>query len=250
MNQFYLDNRRFIDLTKPLDISIPMRGDSKNLRAWYVDSPRFEPVRTDKYVGSVAEGGSVNFRNIYFNPHGHGTHTECLGHITKEVYSVNDIINRYFFKAQVISVLPKRRDNMGKVDFVITRDQLEKLKLEAEALIIRTLPNDQLKKSKNYSATNPPYFEADCADLIIEKGVKHLLVDVPSVDREEDNGELAFHHRFWEVPNKPNFERTITELVFVHNEIKDGEYVLNLQISPFVNDAAPSRPILYQIENL
>jgi len=250
MNQFFLDSTRLIDLTKPLDISIPLRGDNKNLRAWYVDAPKFEPVRTDKYVGSVAEGGSVNFRNVFFNPHGHGTHTECLGHITREVYSVNDILNKYFFEAKVISVLPKRRDNKGKVDFVVTRDQLEKLDLKAEALIIRTLPNDQSKKSRNYSATNPPYFEADCADLLIENGIKHLLVDVPSVDREEDEGELAFHHRFWEVPGKPNFERTITELVFVHNDIRDGEYILNLQLAAFVNDAAPSRPVLYKIETI
>lgn len=248
MNRLYIDQNFFIDLQNPLDISIPLRADSKNPRAWYVDVPRFEPVRTEHYTGSVQEGGAVNFRDIYFNPHGHGTHTECLGHITREVYSINDVLNRFFFSAQVVSILPKRREFQGKIDFVITRDQLEKLQIDSEALIIRTLPNDLGKKNKNYSNSNPPYLDVACAKWMLEKGVKHLLVDLPSVDREEDGGELAFHHQFWEVPEKPNFERTITELIFVRNEIKDGKYIMNLQTAPFVNDAAPSRPVLYAIQ--
>ena len=247
MNRLYIDENSFIDLQNPLDISIPLRADAKNPRAWYVDSPRFEPVRTEHFTGSVQEGGSVNFRDVYFNPHGHGTHTECLGHITREVYSINDVLDRFFFTAQLISVLPKRREVEGKVDFVITRDQLEKFAVDCEALIIRTLPNDLGKKNKNYSNSNPPYFDVACAQWMLEKGVKHVLVDLPSVDREEDGGELAFHHQFWEVPEKPNFERTITELIFVRNEIKDGKYIMNLQTAPFVNDAAPSRPVLFAI---
>jgi arylformamidase len=249
MNRLFLEDGRFIDLGLPLDISIPLQFNSKNVRAWYVDPPVSEPVRTAQYTGSVAEGGAVNFRNVFFNPHGHGTHTECLGHITKHLYSINDVLEKYFFRAQVISILPKRRTNGSQIDFVITAEQLLQQNLYTEALIIRTLPNEVSKRQRNYSSTNPPYFEAECADILIQNGVKHLLVDLPSVDREEDNGVLAFHHRFWEVPDRPNFERTITELVFVKNEIQDGEYVLNLQLAPFVNDASPSRPVLYAIQD-
>lgn len=248
MNRVLLEDGRAIDLNAPLDISLPLRFDSTNVRAWYVEPPVCEPVRTQQYTGSVAEGGAVNFRNVFFNPHGHGTHTECLGHITSHVYSVNDVLQYFFFKARLISLLPKRRVNGNKVDFVITADQLEKLDLDTEALIVRTLPNESTKRVRNYSNTNPPYFEAECADVLIKRGIKHLLVDLPSVDREEDGGVLAFHHRFWEVPERPNFERTITELVYVRNEILDGEYLLNLQMAPFVNDASPSRPVLYAIQ--
>ena len=74
------------------------------------------------------------------------------------------------------------------------------------------------------------------------------MIDTPSVDREEDGGELAFHHAFWKVPQQPNHQRTITELIFVDNEIKDDVYLLELQLAAFVNDAAPSRPVLYKIE--
>lgn len=247
--KLYLDNDHFIDTTKPLDISMSLSDSEYNPRAWYVDKPRFEPVRTEHYIGSVREGGSVNFRNIFFNPHGHGTHTECLGHITEEVHSVNDVINQYFFKARVASILPKRINNdEGGADFVIMPEQLEGIDLsDVDALVIRTMPNEGKKLNRNYSNTNPPYLHVDCAQWILKNNIEHLLVDVPSVDRESDDGKLAFHHAFWEVPGKPNFRRTITELIFVDNMIPDGQYILNFQIAPFVNDAAPSRPVLYKI---
>jgi hypothetical protein len=37
---------------------------------------------------------------------------------------------------------------------------------------------------------------------------------------------------------------TVTELAFIDDAIPDGPYLLNLQVAPFVADAAPSRPIL------
>jgi hypothetical protein len=33
----------------------------------------------------------------------------------------------------------------------------------------------------------------------------------------------------------------------VSNKVEDGEYLLNLMIAPFENDATPSKPILYKI---
>jgi len=68
------------------------------------------------------------------------------------------------------------------------------------------------------------------------------------VDREEDEGVLAFHHAFWQVPENPNFDRTITELIYVDSDIPDGDYILNFQVAPFENDASPSRPVLYKIK--
>jgi hypothetical protein len=39
-------------------------------------------------------------------------------------------------------------------------------------------------------------------------------------------------------------------MIYVPDEISDGEYLLNLQIAPFVSDASPSRPVLFKIKNL
>ena len=244
-----LDNSSYIDTDQPLDISLPLSDADTNPRAWYVEPPKFEPVRTAHYVGSVAEGGSVNFRDVYFNPHGHGTHTECLGHITPEVYSINRTMKTFFFRARLISITPiKLKNEDGKVDAIIVADQIELNDTSAEALIVRTLPNDKGKCTRNYSSANPPYFDVECVKKIIAAGVEHFLTDLPSVDRENDGGTLAFHHAFWEVPENPNFKRTITELIFVNDSISDGEYILSFQIAPFENDASPSRPVLYQIK--
>jgi len=210
-----------------------------------------EPVRFGDWVGKVSEGSSTNFNNIFFNPHGHGTHTECLGHITREFYSINQCLQQFFFLAELISVEPK---SIGK-DLVITKEQIE-IALNGkkpEALVIRTLPNAVAKKSKNYSKTNPPYLEEAAATFIRESGIKHLLIDLPSVDREEDEGKLLSHKAFWNVKDvntlnaDARLDCTITEMIFVNDNVKDGSYVLNLQIASFENDASPSKPVLYQI---
>ena len=248
--KLYIDSKKYINTANPLDISIPISNTNKNLRAWHVDFPIIEPVRGDGFVGAVEEGGSVNFRNIFFNPHGHGTHTECLGHITQEVYSINKFLTTYFFTAELISVSPKEINQKdGTIDLVITKDQLDQQLYgkKIEALVIRTFPNNENKKHLNYTSTNPPYLDVECITVLNECGVKHLLIDLPSVDRESDDGRLAFHHLFWQVPSNPQFDKTITELIYVNNEIKDGPYVLEIQTAPFENDATPSRPVLYAI---
>ncbi|MGV3632003.1 MAG: cyclase family protein [Bacteroidota bacterium] len=243
----YLNDREFIDTAQGTDISLPLINNDQNPLAWYVEPPVFEPVRANGFIGAVAEGGSVNFRNIFFNPHGHGTHTECLGHITEEIHSVNQHLQRYFFNARIVSALPEQRGE----DRVITRKSLGNQLDDCmcEALVIRSLPNEEAKKHKNYSAANPPYLDLDLIELLEQCGVDHLLIDLPSVDRENDNGALAFHHAFWKVPQDPQFHKTITELVFIPDSLQDGNYILNLQTAPFENDASPSRPLLFAVQS-
>lgn len=241
-----------LDLSEPLDISLPLTNDNQNPIAWYQNQPKIEPVTMGDWIGKVSEGkSSTNFNNVFFNPHAHGTHTECLGHITRDFYSVNQCLKQFFFKAEVISIVPECIDE----DLVITKAQVKKA-LEGktlEAIVIRTLPNIESKKHKNYSNTNPPYLEEAAAIFIREKGIKHLLIDLPSVDKEHDEGKLLAHKAFWNVKdvNQLNddarLDCTITEMIFVENSIADGSYLLNLQMAPFENDASPSKPILYRI---
>jgi len=235
-----------VDLGDPIDISMPLHVGKDNPSAWYVSPPTIEPVRTEQFTGAVAEGGSVNFRNISFNPHGHGTHTECVGHIANEVYSINKTLTQFFFLAELISIVPEKQENGDKI---ITWEQIRSA-LQNEnnqAIVIRTLPNYSEKLSKQYSDTNPAFIEAKAMTELIALGIEHFLVDLPSVDKEMDDGVLAAHHAFWEHPEKTNLNRTITELIYVPEEVADRQYLLNLQIAPFENDASPSKPILYAI---
>jgi len=234
-----------VDLSKPRDISLPLRASTKNPEAWYLEKPRIVPVNFDGWVGSVAKGAAVNFNNIWFNPHAHGTHTECVGHISKDFNSVNKALKRFFFTSELISVTPKKK---GK-DLVITASEIKKLlgNKAPEALIIRTLPNTSEKKTKHYSNTNWPYLEEAAARFIRDRGIEHLLIDLPSIDPEKDDGKLVAHRAFWNYPSKPRMAATITEFIYVASTIKDGSYLLNLQIAPFENDATPSKPVLYKI---
>lgn len=234
-----------IYIDQPLDISIPLRATKNNVNAWYLDAPKIEPVTQDGWVGSVAQGADVNFNNICFNPHAHGTHTECVGHITEKVYSINQCLKQFFFVAEVITVAPEKKGD----DFVISKKQLQFAigNKKREAIIIRTLPNTTEKLSQHYSNTNPPYLLEEAAIYLKSKGVKHLLIDLPSVDKEKDDGYLLAHNAFWNTSGKIRKEATITEFIYVANAIEDGKYILNLQIAPFENDATPSKPILYKL---
>ena len=233
-----------VDFSKPIDLSITMRPAEDCVRAWYVDPIKIEPVVGDGFIGDVSQGGSVNFRNIFFNPHGNGTHTECVGHISKETYNVLDCLQEHFMLAQVISVSPRGVDE----DLIMLKEQFEgKIQKGVNAIVIRTLPNPISKKTKNYSATNPSYIDVEGTKYLRNEGIDHLLIDLPSVDREEDEGALLSHHAFWEYPENTQKHRTITELIYVPGDVVDGIYLLNLQTAAFENDATPSRPILFPI---
>ncbi|MEO1030371.1 MAG: cyclase family protein [Bacteroidota bacterium] len=241
----YNSKKLKIDLSQPLDISIATRADRPNVNAWYIGPPKIEPEVFDNGVISVAEGAPVNFNTITFNPHSHGTHTETVGHITEERYSINKYLKQFFFLAEVVTVAPEK---FGE-DYVISAKQLQFAigNKKRDALVIRTIPNTKDKKWRQYSHTNWTYFQEDAIKLLVRKGVKHLLIDLPSVDREEDGGELKGHHAFWNTQGKIRKDATITELIYVSNKIKDGTYMLNLQIASFENDATPSKPILYKL---
>ncbi|MCA0131594.1 cyclase family protein [Winogradskyella alexanderae] len=234
-----------IDLTQPLDISIPIKGSASNVNAWYIGPPKIEPEVFDGDKISVSEGASVNFNTITFNPHSHGTHTETVGHITEQNYPINKYLKQSFFIAEVISVAPEKKGE----DYVVSAKQLQFAigNKKRDAVVIRTLPNTNDKKTKQYSNTNWTYFEEDAIKLLVKKGVKHLLVDLPSIDREEDGGELKGHNAFWNTSGKVRTDATITEFIYVSNKIEDGTYFLDLQTAPFVNDASPSKPLLYKI---
>lgn len=225
------------------DLSIPI--DTNGPLAWYLDQPEIEAVRDENWVGVVAEGGSVNFRNIHFNPHGHGTHTEGPGHVEPTVYSIDRAVKSYHSLAVLISVEPEKLENG---DEIIQWDMLKETveTVRPEAVIIRSSMEDRRKK--NWSNTNPTYLDASAAKELANHGVLHVLVDLPSVDREQDEGRLEAHKAFWNIPDDVRMNATITELIHVPASVKDGTYLLNLQIGPFVNDAAPSRPVIYPLQ--
>ncbi len=240
------------DLRRGYDLSIPLRRGVGQVNCFYAPPYRAEPVVTGDFTGSIKAGAPVNFFTMHITPHGNGTHTECVGHIDERPYVINDCLEVFHFLAEVVSVYPQKREDG---DRVITEEQLRALfgesRIEAEAFVLRTLPNDAGKLHWQYSGTNPPYVEAGALSYLAKAGVRHLLLDLPSVDREEDGGRLAAHKAFWAYPDTEAAGRlgcTITELIYVPDEVPDGLYLLNLQIISVDLDASPSKPVLYALK--
>jgi len=242
-----IQNSKFqIDFSSPLDISIPLvEKQQPHVNAFHLPLTNFEIAKGGGFVGSVADGGSCNVRNIFFSPHGNGTHTECVGHITKEKVTINDCLKDFFFTSLLVSISPEKIND----DFIISVEQIKTAVSDnkPEALIIRSMPNPGSKKNKNYSGSNPAYLHHEAAAFICSVGIKHLLIDLPSMDRENDGGKLLAHHAFWNYPASPRINSTITELIYVPDEILDGWYFLNLQVAAFESDASPSRPVLFSM---
>lgn len=251
----YLGRTLSFDPTAPLDISLPLAPGEQQVSCFWAEPVQFDTIRVGNFVGSVAEGGSTNYQRIHLTPHGNGTHTECYGHIcAAPEATLNRCLRRFLFVARLLSVAPRRQANNDHV--VLLTDFLQSLRsdesvTESEslppAIILRTLPNDEQKRTRHYSGTNTPYLEPALAQYLAAHHVEHLLLDLPSVDREEDGGQLLAHHAFWQYPHATRSAATITELIFVPDEVLDGLYLLNLQITSLELDASPSKPVLYQL---
>jgi arylformamidase len=234
------------DLKKGYSIAIPLRDGMQNPNCFWAPAPSFEPLRAGDFVGSIEAGAPVNFFNVRFNPHGNGTHTECIGHIAAGDHTINRSLREHHLFAQVVTLWPILQENG---DRVITRAQMEEVLSadEIDAIVIRTMPNTTDKMTRQYGGTNPPYFAADACAFLAEREIEHLLTDLPSLDREEDGGAMAGHKAWWSYPERPRLQATITEMIFVPDQIADGFYLLNLQVAAFELDAAPSKPILYYL---
>jgi arylformamidase len=257
-----------LEKDKFIDLSIPLNFNGEQPNAYGAEPAVSHPCVAGPLVGDTREGGSCNFEQYTFIPHCNGTHTESIGHITKERISLRDSLTDVFLFAVVVSVEPERGEDTADTyapekapgDRLITQASLmEKLAGEGisrKALIVRTLPNDESKKTREYMKEPPPFFSLEAIRYISALGFDHLLVDMPSIDRMFDEGKLSAHRIFWkmaagsfEAGEESYRRRTITEMIYVPNEVRDGEYLLNLQIAPFAADAAPSRPLIFALSD-
>jgi kynurenine formamidase len=255
-----------IHIKEPIDISIPLRFNGPQPNTYGVMTAQSSAYMGKNFIGDTRRGGSCNFETHTLTPHCNGTHTECVGHISLERISLHRIFGELLIPSTLVSIEPENAEETAETylpektngDRIITAKKLY-YELNAapkdflKALLIRTHPNDDSKKERNYETYPPPFFSLEAMDYITELGVEHLLVDIPSLDRDYDEGRLSAHHLFWAVPQGSHdvdpeacSVKTITEMIFVPNEIIDGKYFLNLQIPAFVADAAPSRPILFK----
>lgn len=268
------------DLRQGFDIAIPL--DFAGQQPTFFGAPRATaaPLQIGNFTGAVASGASCNCATYTLTPHCNGTHTESFGHLTSGLRSVHALAREALLPARLLSVevLPATAATdehdvvTAPADRLITANALAKALAEVpdsaaasqnvRALIVRTVPHEQaFTIGRDESVLPAPYFTTAALRWIVARGIEHLVVDVPSLDRADDGGRLACHRIFWDMPAREPIRShtdeqvgrptaTITELAHIDPAIRDGLYLLSLQIAPFAADAAPSRPLLYPVELL
>ena len=259
------DRKYSFDTSRFIDLSIPYNFNGPQPNFYDVEPGKLKSLEAGGQSWSVAEGAGCNVPEISMNIHCSGTHTECVGHMLDQDSDVSACMKNFLMSAILVTISPQSfadcpdryHATIGDKESVIPADRFfipykKWFMANADALIIRTKPNPKDKQFYRYSDHPAPFFTNDAMSMICDTGIKHLIVDLPSVDRFADDGILGNHRMFWGDGNDPNCkvnkdsEKTITELAFIPNHVEDGFYFLNIQIPHFMCDAAPSRPLLLQ----
>jgi kynurenine formamidase len=269
--EFTAGGRRWrADVTAPADLAIVLEFNGAQPSFFVATPASSEPLRIGGFTGSVANGASCNCAVHSLAPHCHGTHTECIGHVTRSPITVASLTPVAPCVALVVSVRPEPLGAAAAAlpgghaaadDLVIRRVALENaasawLDTPCTAVVIRTLPNGTDKRHRAYSGSPSPapYFLPEAMRWLVERGVNSLVVDLPSLDRADDGGRLAAHREYWGLPpgsddaaQATRGQALVTELAYVPDSVADGLYLLDLQVPAFGADAAPSRPVLYPL---
>lgn len=266
---FSIGGRKFhADLNGGVSLAIDLDFGGEQPRFFGVPPAETAPIVAGDFVGSVSEGGPCNVKLVTASFHSSGTHTECVGHISENRISIADLVENSLIPTTLITITPEKigsdsyHVSTEAGELFITLSNLEKALAGAhghfmEGLVVRTLPNHKSKLTRDYDSHSYPCLTTEATTHLREIGVRHLLVDTPSVDRADDGGQLGNHRIFWnvaagEVDIRADrcSRRTITELIFIPDPLPDGRYILNLQLPAFASDASPSRPILYPVEEI
>ena len=256
-----------IDLACGTDLAIRLDLHGAQPRHFAAPAARGQPLKVGGFSGAVADGASCNCEVVTFIPHCNGTHTECAGHLTEARLDALGVVPAGLVPALLLSVTPEAAAAAGEdtdpapqaQDLLVTRRAVERAwpaeaPFAPRALVVRTLPNPAGKKSRDYSGQTPPYLSRPAAQLLVERGIEHLVTDLPSIDREHDDGRLTAHRTFFGLPpgstelrRAARSQATVTELAYVPDALVDGAYLLELQVPALSGDAVPSRPMLYRL---
>jgi len=265
IGSFDINNRCIkVDFSLGQSLAIPLDPHGDQPSFFVSDRATAEPLREGDYVGSIRAGGSCNAEVIRYVPHSHGTHTECAGHILESASTVQQSIDQQPGLARVITVSGSSPwdsddDYHQPVERLICRDEI-RAQLgsgnldEYRAVVIRSLPNDPGKISRNYSEyPHYPVLSAQAVQWLAASKLPPLLIDMPSLDKADDQGKLANHRSWWGLDGSGDIDaafaatRSVTEMIFVPGHVEDGEYWLELQLSPIMSDACASRPVIYPL---
>jgi kynurenine formamidase len=268
--RFELEGRPLqADFGNPLSIAIPLDFEGPQPACFDAPPATIRPLRAGSFVGDTRAGGSCNCATLTLAPHCNGTHPECVGHLTDDRVAVSDRIRGGIDLALVITVQPadattSREDSdppPAADDRLVTAAALAAATTRhagpsPRALVVRTMSASAGAPLQHYRGPAPaPYLSRQAAAWLVERGILHLVLDLPSADRADDGGRLTAHRIFFGLPagsrraaDATRPAASITELAWIGAAFEDGYYLLDLQMPAFLSDAAPSRPLLYPVQ--
>jgi arylformamidase len=247
-----------VDLSHPVSLARELDFQAPQPQHFGAPAATSRPYRAPGFSGAVSSGASCNCEVISVIPHCNGTHTESAGHLTLEALDAHRVVPYGPVAALLLSVPVTVAGESSETsdptpqpgDRLITRSAIdnrwrESTAFDPQALIIRT---------REPHSSSAPYLTREAAQTIVQRGIQHLVIDLPSIDREHDAGRLTAHRIFFGLPSgATSLERvsrpqaTITELAYIPDDLADGSYLLELQVPAWRGDAVPSRPLLYAL---
>ena len=269
--------------------------------AFGLPSAAAAPFTSGGFVASVDAGASINCAVVSsMCAHSNGTHTECVGHVLPGRVTLGTFAQTFgppggIFPAVLLSVRPETLEASGDAyapglpgDKVISYNSISRaldalsarlstaygssaaagaphaMLAAGGALCLRSWPNTSMKKLARWTGANAPYPTPSAINLALALGAAHIVIDLPSLDREVDGGAMLSHRAWWALPPRPfagdasatkddsiansGANRLATELAYFPDDCDDGLYFVNIAVAPIDLDAAPSRLTLHAAE--
>lgn len=214
-----------------------------------------EPFRVGSFEGEVARGASCNCSRLVLIPHCNGTHTESAAHLTIAQRPLHQWLPVAPLPALLLAVRPAPAEGSGEDsdpppqagDRLVTRAAV----LAAWHPHAHTRPRALLLDTGTpWNDPAPPFLSRQLMQELVDRGIEHLVTDLPSVDRLADQGRLTAHRLFFGLPpgstelaaaTRPG--ASITELACFPAGLRAGPCAVQLQIPAWSGDAVPSRPL-------
>jgi len=248
-------NAAAVDFSAATSLARDLEFDGTSPRHFGAPAAQASAFRAEGFEGDVARGASCNCRSITLIPHCNGTHTESASHLTLQQRPLHEFVPLAPLPALLLSVAPclagdAEEDSDPRPlagDHILTRRDLLKAWQNAPA---GAAPRALLLRTGGDTGHNPPYLSRQLMQELVHRGIEHLVVDLPSVDRTQDQGRLTAHRIFFGLPPgstdlaaATRSHCTITELAVFPARLRDGPCALQLQLPTFSGDAVPSRPL-------
>lgn len=259
-----------IDLAAPVSLARPVRFDGGGPRHFGAPAARARPYAAPGFSGEVRRGASCNCATIELTPHCNGTHTESVAHLVDEPLDVCDLVPLGLMPALVVSAAPVAASTTDEDsdpapqpgDRLLTRTALlagwpATLPFAPRALVLRSAAGEADQNGADEGAdgdATAPYLSRQLVGELVARGIEHLVVDLPSIDRGHDGGRLCGHRLFFGLPPGSTWLAqatrracTVTEYARIPAALADGPCALQLTLPRLAGDAVPSRPLAFRL---